>query len=62
MEKYEEIKKLLSDNKITSDDLDKYLEVKALRHARYQELNMMTDNDIEAIVNGMDIPNIEEGE
>lgn len=50
-ERYEQIKTLLSDNKITSSDLDKYMETKKLRHQRYQQLNTYTDEEIMDIVN-----------
>ena len=61
MERYEEIKKLLTDNKVSSSDLDNYLKVKELRYQRHQELNTFTDTDIESIVNDIDIPNTEGG-
>ena len=51
VEKYEEIKNLLSTNKITSHDLDCYIKTKALRYERYQELNEYTDEQILDIVN-----------
>lgn len=55
MEKYEEIKKLLEDNKISSKDLDKYIQTKALRYQRYKEEIVATDDEIIAFVNGEEI-------
>lgn len=43
LDKYEEIKKVLEDNKISSKDLDKYIRLKSLRYDRYRELNNLTD-------------------
>lgn len=55
MEKYEEIKKLLEDNKVSSKDLDKYIQTKALRYQRYREEIVATDDEIIAFVNGEEI-------
>lgn len=52
MERYEEIKKILKDNKIDSKDLDKYIQTKALKYQRYCLENTYSDDDIIKIVNG----------
>jgi hypothetical protein len=51
MEKYDEIKKLLADNKVSSSDLNDYILVKKLRYDRYRELNDYTDEQILELVN-----------
>jgi trehalose-6-phosphate synthase len=55
IEKYEEIKKLLTDNKVSSSDLDKYILVKQVRYDRYRELNTYTDDEIIQLANNGDI-------
>jgi hypothetical protein len=54
IEKYEEIKKLLTDNKVNSSDLDKYILVKQIRYDRYRELNTYTDDEIIQLANNED--------
>ena len=51
IERYNEIKKILKDNDISSSDLDKYIRVKALRYERYCELNTLSDDEMIAKVN-----------
>ena len=60
MERYEEIKQILKDNKIDSKDLDKYIQTKSLKYKRYREEIFNSDDDIIAIVNGEDIKLITE--
>lgn len=60
MERYEEIKQILKDNKIDSKDLDKYIQTKALKYKRYREEIFNSDDDIIAIVNDEDIKLITE--
>lgn len=51
MEKYNQIKQLLEDNKITSKDLAGYTVLKNLRHLRYQRKIEATDEELIAVVN-----------
>ena len=51
IERYNEIKKVLEDNNISSKELDKYIKLKALRHERYCELNELSDEEMIAKVN-----------
>lgn len=60
MNRYEEIKKILKDNKIDSKDLDKYIQTKALKYKRYREEIFNSDDDIIKIVNGEEVTLITE--
>lgn len=51
LDKYEEIKKVLNDNHISSKDLDKYIRLKALRYDRHRELNTLSDAAMIAAIN-----------
>ena len=51
LERYEEIKKILEDAKISSKELQQYIDMKALRYARHKEENTYTDDEIIKIVN-----------
>lgn len=50
-EKYEQIKKLLADNKVDSKTLAQYAVYKKLRYLRHREEIDCTDEEIEAYVN-----------
>lgn len=49
--KYEAIKKLLTDNKVSSSDLDKYIQMKGMRYARYREESVLTDEEMLDVIN-----------
>ena len=51
LDRYKEIKKVLKDNNISSQELDKYIKLKALRYERYCELNELSDEEMIAKVN-----------
>ena len=51
MNRYNEIKKVLKDNNISSKELDKYIKLKVLRHERYCEENNLSDEEMIAKVN-----------
>ena len=51
MNRYNEIKKVLKDNNISSKELDKYIKLKALRYERYCELNELSDEEMIEKVN-----------
>ena len=50
-EKYDKIKQLLEENKITSKDLAGYTVAKQLRHMRHQKKIVCTDEEIIDVVN-----------
>ena len=50
-ERYEEIKKILNDNKISSKDLAQYSVYKRLKYLRHRQEIDCTDEEIEAYVN-----------
>lgn len=55
MERYEFIKKLLADNKVSSEELSDYVNLKLLRHIRYQKKaegqEVHTDEELLELVN-----------
>lgn len=51
LDRYEEIKKLLKDNNISSSDLDDYIRLKALRYDRHKELNILSDTAMITTIN-----------
>ena len=54
LERYEAIKNVLKENKISSKELDKYIAVKNLRHLRYRGENEFTDEEIFNQINETD--------
>jgi len=51
IEKYDSIKKILSDYKIESYDIDNYIQMKHLRYDRHRELNTLTDEQMIEVIN-----------
>ena len=51
IDKYDKIKKLLTDSKVSSADLANYIKLKSLRYARHKEELELTDEEMIAQIN-----------